>query len=148
MRVFLCRQRRILRKPLVHLGNHGSIRSLLRTKYRAASLCAAQRICHITGNLKGALFECWKDRIVGDCAKFLQTFGAQGNRISFFVKQTIAQCLQHAGTTVVCRTSADSNDKVSAFFGDRIFENLPHAVCGGVKRVSVLCWNKRNPCGA
>ena len=58
-----------------------------------------------------------------------------------------AKCMQHTGTSIVCRTAADSNDKIPAPLIQRMADKFPHTVGCRFHRIARLWRNKRKPGG-
>ena len=113
--------------------------AFLRTIDISGSIFAAQRIRYITGNLEMTLIQKGIFVLRKDAFDFFKGLSAFSGVMTVFVQKFKAKSFQHSDTAIICSTSTDSDDEVSASFIDGVIYHFPHTVSGCMKGIFFIC---------
>ena len=132
---------------MIHLVDHRGSGAFLWPEHGTASMFAAERIGHITGNAEGAFRKLRENVIIGDRTKVGETGGTEADLSAVFIQKSESKCLKHADPAIVGSASADPDNKMSASASYRIPDDLADTVgrCG--KRISLFRGDQRDPGG-
>ena len=133
-------------KPLIHLCDRRRCRPFLGPENRAASVLTAKDIRHITCNTESAFLQFRDYKFICNHLQFPQTCCSIRYLVSFPVKETIPQRLEHPNTPVIRGASSDSYNELPASLRDRVTDHLANTVCRSVKRVPFFLRNKYKTC--